>query len=168
MESRSAAIGARLESLSTAIAAVSAATGCLVLISWIWRLPGLSSLHPLLGGMGAHTAMTFVLAGASLLLLRAPVTPPRRIAAGVGSSLVLLISVAMLGQWIDLSMGGMFPGRMPTATAEVFLAFALALLMMDVPLGRWRPSEFFSFVAALIALLRLSRTRSATCRCLAM
>jgi signal transduction histidine kinase len=155
MESRSAAIGARLESLSTAIATFTALTGCLVLVSWIWNLPGLSSLHPLLGGMGAHAAMTFVLAGASLLLLRAPVMPWRRIAASVCSVLVLLIAVGMLAQWIDLSMGGLFPGRMPTATAEVFLAFALALLMMDVPVGRSRPAEFFSFAAALIAILAL-------------
>jgi hypothetical protein len=42
METRSALIAARLENASRAIAAVALISGCVVLITWIWGLPGLT------------------------------------------------------------------------------------------------------------------------------
>jgi signal transduction histidine kinase len=155
METRSAIMSARLETASVAVAATALVTGCVVLITWIWGLPGLSTIHPLFGGMGGHAAVGFVLAGTSLLLLRAPVAQPRRMVAILCGALLLLMASAALGQWVDLTLNGRLPGRMPTATAEVFLAFGLALIFIDVSVGRWRPAEFLSFAAALIALLAL-------------
>lgn len=152
METRSAVISARLETASMAIAAAALISGCAVLITWIWGLPGLSSIHPILGGMSAHAALGFVLAGASLLLLRLPVSPARRVVAGVLAGLLVVFAVLTLGGWIGASIGRILPGRMPTATAEVFLAFGLALLAIDLSVGRWRPAEFFSFAAAVIAI----------------
>ena len=156
METASPVISARLEKASAAIAIAAFLLGSAVLVSWIWDLPGLSGLHPLLGGMGAHASVGFMLAGGSLLLLhRPPVSPARRIAASLCAGLLVLMTVASLSRSIDLSLGGLLPGRMPTASAEVFLAMGLALLTMDVSIRRWRPAEFFSFVAALIALFAL-------------
>jgi signal transduction histidine kinase len=155
METRSPVISARLERASSAIAAISLITGCAVLATWIWALPGLSSIHPMLAGMGSHAAVGFVLAGAALLLLRAPVTPARRVIASVCAILLVSMTVLTISRSVDLSIGGFLPGRMPTASAEVFLAFGLALLMIDLTVRRWRPAEFFSFAAALIALLGL-------------
>jgi signal transduction histidine kinase len=155
METHSAVIAARLEKASRIIAAVALMIGSAVLVSWLFRLPGLSSIHPLLGGMGAHASVCFVLAGSSLLLLRQPVTLARRGAASVCALLIVLMTVLSLGRWVDVTLGGMLPGRMPTASAEVFLAFGLALLLIDVSVRRWRPAEFFAFVAALIALFAL-------------
>jgi signal transduction histidine kinase len=155
METRSAVISARLETASRVIAVLALISGCAVLITWIWGLPGLSSIHPILGGMSAHAALGFVLAGASLLLLRLPVSPTRRVVAGVFAGLLVVFAVLTLGGWIGASIGRILPGRMPTATAEVFLAFGLALLVIDLSVGRWRPAEFFSFAAALIALFAI-------------
>lgn len=155
METRSAVIAARLEHASRIIAAVTLISGVAVLVSWIWALPGFSSIHPLLGGMGAHASVGFVLAGTSLLLLRPPVTLARRSIASVCAVLIVVMTVLSLGRWMDLSLGGLLPGRMPTASAEVFLAFGVALLLIDVTVRRWRPAELFAFVAALIALFAL-------------
>ena len=155
METRSALLSARLEGVSSVIAATALASGCLVLITWIWGLPGLAAIHPILAGMGAHAAIGFVLGGTSLLLLRVPVSPARRIAASLCAGLLLFLAAATLGRWIDLSFGGLLRGRMPTATAQVFLAFGLALLTIDIAVKRWRPAEFFSFAAASIALFAI-------------
>jgi signal transduction histidine kinase len=155
METRSALLSARLERGSSVIAAAALVSGCLVLITWIWGLPGLAAIHPILGGMGAHAAIGFVLAGTSLLLLRPPVTLARRVTANVCAALIVSIAVATLAQWTDATIVATLPGRMPTATAQIFLAFGLALLTIDMSVGRWRPAEFLSFAAALIALLAL-------------
>lgn len=154
METRSALRAERFERASRVIAAVTLAVGCLVLISWIWSLPGLGRLHPVLGAMGAHAAVAFILAGASLLLLRPPVPRARRIAANVAALTIVWIAVTTLAQWTD-PVTRWLPGRMPTATAQVFLAFGLALVAMDFSIRRLRPAEFLSFAAALIALLAL-------------
>src|SRR5688500_3247160 len=156
MDTASAVISARLEKASAAIAFTAFLSGFAVLISWIWKLPGLSRIHPLLGGMGAHAALGFILAGAGLLLVRRPpVRPARRITASVCAATLIVMTVASLGRSMDLSLGGLLPGRLPSASAEVFLALGLALLTIDVSIGRWRPAELFSFVAALIALFAL-------------
>jgi signal transduction histidine kinase len=148
-------MAARLETVSTAVAAAAVLSGFAVLVTWIWGLPGLSRIHPILGGMGSHAAVGFVLAGGALLLLRAPVTPARRIAANICAAVLVSMTVLTLGRWIDLSLGGLLPGPMPTASAQAFLALGLALLLIDVQVKGWRPSEFLSFAAALIALLAL-------------
>src|SRR5918995_3569568 len=155
METRSALITARLENASRITAAGALISGCAVLVSWIWRLPGLSTIHPLVGGMGAHASVGFLLAGSSLLMLRQPVSSARRVASSACAVLIVLMTVLSLGQWVDLTVGGVLPGRMPTASAEVFLALGLALLLIDVSVGRWRPAEFLAFVAGLIALFAL-------------
>jgi signal transduction histidine kinase len=156
METRSAVLSGRLETASTAIAATAAISGCAVLLTWIGDLPGLASIHPILGGMSAHAALGFILAGTSLLLLRAPVTPLRRVAAGVVAGLLVLMAMLTLGGWIGASIGRFLPGRMPTATAEVFLAFGLALLLIDAQVRRWRPAEFLAFTAAVITLFAIT------------
>lgn len=156
----------RLNSISQAIAATAGLAGVVVLISWVLRLPGLNRIHPALGTMGSHTALCFALASTGLFLLRAEHTKSwkRRVAQAL-ASLVIVISVLTLGQWyawgfgidqfLQGGIGHIFPGRMPVATALVFLAFGLALLLLDVEVRRWRPAEFLSFTAALIGLLAL-------------
>jgi signal transduction histidine kinase len=143
---------ARLERTSRVIAAGTLISGCCVLISWIVGLPGFRNIHPMLGSMSAHAALGFVLAATSLLLLGRPVTRLRRLIAGICAALVVVLAALTLGRWISASPAGLLPGRMPTATAEVFLAFGTALICIDLSVGRWRPAEFLSFAAATIAL----------------
>jgi signal transduction histidine kinase len=155
MPNRAAERAARLENTSALVAGVCALSGAVVLATWIWQLPGLSTIHPILGGMGPHAANCLVFSGASLLLLRAPVTRMRRILANACAVVPLLIGVLALGRWAEPVMAGIIVGRMPTATAEVFLAFGLALILIDVAVKGWRPAEFLAFAGAVIALFAI-------------
>ena len=154
MPNRAAERAARLENTSTLVAGVCALSGAVVLATWIWQLPGLSRIHPILGGMGPHAAICFVFSGASLLLLRA-VTRMRRILANACAVVPILIGLLALGRWAEPVMAGIIVGRMPTATAEVFLAFGLALILIDVAVKGWRPAEFLAFAGAVIALFAI-------------
>jgi signal transduction histidine kinase len=156
----------RLTTLSQAIGATAFLAGILVLGGWVFHLPGLNHVHPTLGQMNSHTAVCFTLAGLGLWLSREePVRSWRRRAARVSAGLVILISVVTLGDWygwgpgldriVHGAIGQVLPGRMPVATALAFLAFGLALLLLDTEVWRCRPTEFLSFAAALISLLAL-------------
>ena len=141
-------------------------TGCVVAVSWLFQLPGLSRIHPLLGGMSSRAAFCFILAGASVLLVPSRnMSGWRRRASQACAIGVIAVSVLTLAQSYGWGLGldaafqaathQLFPGRMPVPTALVFLAFGLGLLLIDVEFGRVRPTEFLSFVAALIGLLAL-------------
>jgi signal transduction histidine kinase len=157
------ALADRLQATSRAIAALATSIGCLVAVSWILQLPGLSRIHPLLGGMSGRAALCFILAGTALLLepsrgfSRSTRALGRLCAVGVVA--MSAVTIAQAYGWahgIDAFIQGpSLPGRMPLATALVFLAFGLGLLFIEVDLGRVRPTEFLSFTGALIALLAL-------------
>lgn len=156
-----------LDSLSGVPGIAAMAVGFLVLIGWLFHLPGLSSVHPVLGMMGAHTAFCFVLTGSALSLARNPKDPWKLRLAQAFAIIVILASLLTLGEswfgWklnIDAilfngALGAVFPGRMPTATALSFLSLGLALLLLDVQVGGWRPAQFLAFVTILIVLLAL-------------
>ena len=156
----------RLTTISRVIAASAVVVGSLVAATWMLRLPGLGRLHPLLGGMSARASFCFILAGTALLLVPSTgITGRRRHLSQVCASAVVAISLLTLAQAYGFGEGidapfqhatfNLFPGRMPVATALVFLCFGLGLLFVDVEIGRGRPTEFLSFIAALIALLAL-------------
>jgi signal transduction histidine kinase len=151
----SAVIALRHQAAATAIAAAAAVTGTLVLASWIWNLPGLNRIHPVLGGMGTYAAVCLMLAGSAALLVGADASRPARLTGMVAAAAVVLIAGLTLAGVADQSIGRVLPGRMPTSSAQVFLLLGLALLLIDVQVGRWRPSEFLSACAAFIAILAL-------------
>ena len=156
----------KLHSAVQAIAAIAVLVGALVMGSWVFHLPGLNRIHPLLGGMNSHTAFCFVFTGTSLFLLRAEQAVGRkRLLGQLCAILVVIISIATLQEWYGWAFGidrflpaavrQIFPGRMPIATALAFLALGLALLLIDTANWRFRPAEFLSCAAALISLLAL-------------
>jgi signal transduction histidine kinase len=154
----------RLNSILQLVSLGAVLVGCMVLISWALRLPGLNRIHPLLGVMNSHTAFCFVLAGTSLWLSRKEPTRGWKLrAAQAAATVVILVSVFTLSQrWgfgidqlVQGSIGQIFPGRMPVATALAFLALGLALLFLDLEVGHWRPAEFLSCAAGLLSLLAL-------------
>jgi signal transduction histidine kinase len=157
------ALAPQLATACRAIAGVAVAMGCLVAASWVFGLPGLSRIHPLLGGMSPRASVCFIFAGTSLLLVPTKETRGwRRHLSRICAAVVLTLALVTLAfAWgfdrgIDgFFQGQMFPGRMPVPTALVFLAFGLALLLIDVEIAKVRPTEFLSFAAALISALAL-------------
>jgi hypothetical protein len=148
----------RLNPISVIIGAMVGAAGFVVLISWVFRLPGLSRIHPVLGGMNSHTAWCFVLAGTALSLLGSEVTRESKRRLGQGcAAIVIVISVLTVSEWyawgvgisqfVPRAVGQLFPGRMPIATSLAFLSLGLALLLLDAGGWRVRPAEFSSFAA---------------------
>jgi signal transduction histidine kinase len=142
--------------------------GCLVLTGWLFRFPGITSVHPVLGTMGAHAAFSFVFGGAALSLLGRESTASWRFRLGQACALiVILASLLNLGEfWFGWtlhldqrlfqgSLGAAFPGRMPTPSALAFLSLGLAMLLLNVETSRGRPAELLSFAAVLIVLLAL-------------
>ena len=155
MHDRSGVIALRHQVAATAIAGAAALSGVGVLASWIWNLPGLSRFHPALGAMGPHAAICLVFAGSAALLSGADARVPARVARILCAAAVVLITGLMLAGVADVTIGRLIPGRMPTPSAQAFLLLGIALLLIDVQVGRWRPSEFLSAGASLIALLAL-------------
>lgn len=155
MHDRSSLIAHRHQVAAKAIAGTAALSGAGVLASWIWNLPGLSRLHPALGGMGAQAAICFVLVGSGVLLSGEAARRTARIAATVLAAAVVLITGLNLAGLASDSIALAIPGRMAIASAQAFLFLGLALLLIDVQVGRWRPSEFLSAGASFLAVLAL-------------
>jgi signal transduction histidine kinase len=160
---RSVAIGAT---------AVTILAGLTTLLGW-WL-----GIEPLKRGIGdgvamnPATAITFVLAGAALWLLRRePVTARDRrvaftLAAAVASIAIIRLAGYLLGaevgidqllfhdRLIDVIAGR--PNRMAPNTAVCFLIIGAALVLLDVETRRGhRPAQFLSFTSGVIAILAL-------------
>jgi signal transduction histidine kinase len=105
--------------------------------------------------MSPHAALCFALLGPAVLLSDAGAAPMRRGVAMACAAAVAAIALVSLAGTADQSIGRLIPGRMPSTTAQAFLLLGVAVLLMDVEFGRWRPSEFLALGAALIALLAL-------------
>ena len=118
--------------------------GFAVLLGWVFDLPALKSVVPGLVSMKANTALAFVLAGFSLLFLKA-IRPNRwtQTLAQVFPAIVALIGLLTLSEYlfgwnlgIDQvlfreppgAVGTSNPGRMAPATALNFTLLGLALL----------------------------------------
>jgi signal transduction histidine kinase len=152
--------------VSMAIGGVVVVVGVIVLLSWVFGLPGLNRIHPILGAMSSHAALSLTLAGLGLTLVRDECTRDWKCwGARVFASAVVLIALLTLaasygwGVGFEVSLQGPLGqalfARMPVPSALAFLALGLAILLVDIEVNGWRPSEFLCFGAALISLLAL-------------
>lgn len=154
------------DTLSQAASFVAMVSGFLVILGWLFRVPGLRSIHPLLGTMRARSALCLILAGAALAILhREQVERWKLRLAQTCIGLLIAVSVLTLGQnlfgwksYVDQivfngAIGTVFPGTMPTATALTFLFLGLALAFLDTGTYHFRPAEFLTFAAVLIVFL---------------
>jgi signal transduction histidine kinase len=150
-----------------AIATSTVAMGLIVTAGSLFSFPELRQLHPSLGRMRPETAGCLALLGVALWWLRVDGCSGWRRTAARGCAGVVLagsLSTLVIG-WIGVPVGGgplagtaleyLVPLRMPTATAMVLAALALALLLIDTDIRGWRPSEWLASTAGLIALLAL-------------
>ncbi len=151
---------------------------CLVLAGWMFDIESLKRVAPGLVAMNPATALAFILAGASLWLLRdKPASEPAArtrllLIARALAALVVLIGLlrlaAILTGWdagVDQilfrdKLGGVgdatLPNHMAPNTALNFVLVGSALLALDVETRRKRrPAQILALATILIALLAL-------------
>ena len=129
---------ARLERVADSLAVLTALLGAVVLLGWLLDDRALKSVHPSLVAMNPVTAVTFLLASASLAVSR-----PQRRSRGIADALALAVvgiaSLRLLGYlgadagvdrllFSDLLDAESFPNRMAPNTAAAFLLSGAALL----------------------------------------
>lgn len=139
--------------------------GLIVLIGWSVEITLLKSILPDAAVVKFNTALSFVLAGLSLWLVREQAAPQikRRIGQTL-ASLALLMGLLTLSEYLfqwDLGIDQLFakdsdtlsspyPGRMSEISAICFILIGLAILVIHS-----RISEYLSLAVTLLALLVL-------------
>jgi signal transduction histidine kinase/CheY-like chemotaxis protein/PAS domain-containing protein/HPt (histidine-containing phosphotransfer) domain-containing protein len=164
-------MGARIHGISS-IAALSVFTvGSFVLVGWANDVEWLKRVVPGLISMNPATALTFILAGASLWLAAPAHATPR--ARSMGRWLALLVAtiglIRLCGYFGIFDAGidrllfarkvdhdAVGPNRMAPNTALCFVLTGLTLTLLDVETRRGRrPAEFSALALGLLALLAL-------------
>jgi diguanylate cyclase (GGDEF)-like protein/PAS domain S-box-containing protein len=144
----------------------------LTLAGWTFGLPLLGRFFPGLAPMNPVTALTLILSGTALWLV-AQDTPVNRISRRAGQALAFLVALAgglklggyLLGfdlgidQWLfqkQLQLSDSVLSRMAPNTALNFILLGLALLFLDLKIGRggWL-AEYLAVAALLNAFLVL-------------
>lgn len=136
-------LNARFEAWSTAAATFVTAVGTAVLVGWTLGLDVLMRVAPGLPAMNPMAAVSFVLCGFALALLReSDLTPKRRMAAQLLGMVVFFVGTAKFAggmAGVDLGVDRIFfrdevmaelpmPNSMAPNTALNFLLFGLALV----------------------------------------
>lgn len=145
--------------------------GGAVLLGWSLDISWLKSISPNFVSMKPNAALSFILAGSGLMLLRheSPVLW-KRLLAQIVSVAVIVISVATLIEYIanvDLridqwafheplgAVGTSSPGRMSPSSAINFIFIGAALLFLDFR-RHYQVVQFLVVLAALFSLLNLA------------
>ena len=144
--------------------------GVLALIGWAIENDRLRAFVPGLPVINPVSALCFILASVSLvLLLPVGASPVRRFCGQLFAALVLLIGAAKLfafvrgsdfpvDQWLfpPRLEHARIPSRMAVRSAIDFILASTSLLLLDVRTRRGvRPAEFLSGISAIIAFLAL-------------
>lgn len=146
--------------------------GGLVLIGWITNSAPLKSVVPSLVAMNPVTALSFILLGTSLWLIRNGVmgTPAYRVAQACALIATVLGCLGLIGYLVGSNLGidqllfraklqadGAFgPNRMAPNTAWNFVLSGLALLFLDMETGKdSRPAPFLALAVAFFSLLAI-------------
>jgi PAS domain S-box-containing protein len=150
-----------LQSYVKTASVILVAVGIIVLIGWFFDIPVFKSILPNLGTMKFNTAVGFMLAGASLWLLRKESETHQKKPVGrVLASLILAIGLLTLSEYLfgrDLGIDQLvvkdlatpaneYPGRMPVATAIGLSLMGLALLRIGT-----RTAQYLSFGIAFLS-----------------
>lgn len=155
---------------------ITALTGAVVIVGWVFDIPALKSISPDFVTMKFNTALSFLLLGVSIsLLCKEPGKMlPKNYRIYLGQALaavVALIGIVTLAEYIfgiylridqiffkePLGAVGTYsPGRMSPATALNFLILGVALFFIDAdtPKGH-RPCQFLAFVSGAISFVAI-------------
>ena len=161
----------RFQLLSQAASVSVIVVSCLVLTGWALDIETLKTVFPGMVAMNpGGTALAFLMGGGSLWLLQAPSRTRlrRQIGGTLAAGVTLWAVVRLAGYWFSWGYGPdewlfsqklaayEIPNRMAPNTAVNFLLIGLALLLLDVRLGRvFRPAELLAMAAAGISLLAM-------------
>jgi signal transduction histidine kinase/DNA-binding response OmpR family regulator/HPt (histidine-containing phosphotransfer) domain-containing protein len=160
----------RFRFASKCAAAAVVAVALLVLFGWAVDAETLKTVFPGMVAMNpGGTALGFLLAGVALWLMQES-SAGHRATAGMtmAAGVTVLAGLRLVGYaygWDEgpdrwMFRGGLeaydIPNRMAPNTAACFLLSGVALLMLNVRIGRGiRPSEYLALLAALISLLAI-------------
>jgi two-component system, sensor histidine kinase and response regulator len=160
----------RFTVISNTASVVVMVVASLVLVGWAADIETLKAVFPGMVAMNpGGTAIAFLFGGGALWCLHRPATSLRRWLGGaLAVGVTLWASVRIAGYWLHGLLGPdqwLFaqkldvydiPNRMAPNTAFSFLLIGLALMLLDVKLGRsFRPAEILSLSTAWIALLAI-------------
>lgn len=145
------------------------AVGAAVLAEWLCQVPLLKSVLPGFIAVKPNTAIAFMLAGGSLLLLTASPVPPARTRTGHTLALIVaLIGALTLGEYLfgwqlgfdellfkdrdTTEAWKLAAGRMAASTAAAFLLLGLALLAIErEPRRGVRPAELLALLIIVLS-----------------
>ena len=164
----------KLKNFAKVASATVIVVGVVVIAGWVFDITVLTSVLPAWPRMVPNTALSFVLLGVSLWLLREEldelVTARRRMAQ-VSAAIVVVISGLTLAEYLfgwqllidELYSRELFgltkgsnPLRMAPHTAFDFFLLSWALLLLNVQLRRgFRPAQFLALAGALVGLLTI-------------
>ncbi len=165
-------LSASLRTLSRGTSIFAVLVGCLVLVGWTFDVEGLKRILPGLVAMNPVTALTFILAGASLGLLGTEGGDRRLVRLARGLALIVaivgLLKLVEISSGVDVgvdrivfpeklgAVGDQLPNRMAPNTALNFLLVGVSLLFLDVRICRdlW-PAQLLVLTACLASLLAL-------------
>ncbi len=157
---------------SVGCAAIVAALAVLALVGWTLQIEALKRLGPGLAPIKANEAICYLLLSLSLVVVSysAPARLGLRRGAAVCALVVVLVGAATLAEYaFGLRLGidellfrdraganALYPGR-PAVTAAVgFVLLGGTLLLREVRLGRWWPSNVLAWAAGTLGLLVLT------------
>jgi two-component system, cell cycle sensor histidine kinase and response regulator CckA len=157
-------------SFSEAASAIVISIGVAVLAGWLFDITTLKSLHPGLASMKPNDAVSFILAGGSLWMLRSESVGARK--RTIARAFALTVSVIGLATLAEYLFGGSpgidqilfqestgmiwtsHPGRMAPSAALNFLLLGVALFILD-PRSRYWLVEALAVTAIFISLVGL-------------
>ena len=156
--------------LSQTLALIAAGIGAVCFAGWAFGIDALTRLHPGWVTMKANTALSLLLAGAAVAVLRDEDCTglKQRFAQCCGVVIALVGALTLceiFGGWdfgIDQALfretlagaGRSFPGRMGPVSAMIFMLLGSAILLLDVRTGRgmW-PAQFCAAAVAALTFL---------------
>jgi len=163
----------KLYSFSKIASLIVMAVGLVALVGWLFDVELLKNLlHPQRVAMNPATAITFILSGTSLWLLRAERSDRGYLMGNLCAAVVAVVGLLILAgyffHWdsgidrllfrdkLDVSGPIPIPNRMAPNTALGFLLAGLALLCLDVEWrGGFRPAQLFILGTLLVAVTTL-------------
>jgi PAS domain S-box-containing protein len=161
---------ARLETVGKWCGVTVSLIGILVLFGWSFEVPTLKSMVPDFVAMKVNTALAFVLAGFTLLLL-VPHPPRHLLTIRILSALIIIIGFLTFCEYLfncDLgidqllsreppgALATVIPGRMAPNSAVGLLIVGLSLIGLDLKTrSGMHPGPYLAIVTFIIALLAL-------------
>ncbi|HUB59104.1 MAG TPA: PAS domain S-box protein, partial [Puia sp.] len=157
-----------LQRLSLGLIAMTIVIALVAFCGWQWDVPVLRQFAPGLPAMNPASALSFLLASFSFLILAFPFRAPKAVGYFLAAVVLAIAVIRLSGYLVPVLAGvdqflytsrlkgdvaGSFPGRMAFTTALCFGCWAIALLLLRTPAGIHRAVQPLALVMGGIGLL---------------